>query len=193
MKKKQKIDYAKVIIYTILIAYCLITLLPFVWTVVTSLKSQAEIAAGNTIIPDAITFDAYRTIFQSKLPLWVLNSTFVAIIVMFVNLVFNTMAGYALARMNFRGREGIFAMLMALIMVPSQVTMIPTYIIVSKLGLINTHAALILTSAISISYIFLMRQFFINFPKDIEEAASVDGLNKIQTFFYIVLPSAKPA
>ncbi|MGL4972228.1 MAG: carbohydrate ABC transporter permease [Culicoidibacterales bacterium] len=193
MKKQRKIDYGKIIIYTLLITYCLITLIPFIWTILTSLKPQAEIAAGNTILPNAITLDAYKTIFESKLPLWVMNSTFVAFIVMIVNLIFNTMAGYSLARINFKGREGIFALLMALIMVPSQVTMIPTYIIVSKLGLINTHAALILTSAVNISYIFLMRQFFVNFPKDIEEAASVDGLNKIQTFFKIVLPTAKPA
>lgn len=193
MQQQKKLDYGKIIIYTILISYCFITLVPFIWTILTSLKPTAEIAAGVTILPDTITFDAYKTILQSKLPLWVLNSTGVAIVVMIVNLIFNTMAGYALARMNFRGREGVFAMLMALIMVPSQVTMIPTYIIVSNLGLINTHAALVLTSAVNISYIFLMRQFFVNFPRDIEEAASVDGLNKIQTFFYIVLPSAKPA
>ncbi|MGL4623371.1 MAG: carbohydrate ABC transporter permease [Culicoidibacterales bacterium] len=193
MAKRKKFSYGKIAIYTILGLYCVITLVPFIWTIVTSLKPQAEIAAGNTIIPDTVTLDAYKTIFESKLPIWVMNSTGVAFIVMIVNLVFNTMAGYALARIDFKGRNWIFALLMALIMVPSQVTMIPTYIIVSKLGLINTHGALILTSAVNISYIFLMRQFFVNFPKDIEEAASVDGLNKLQTFFKIVLPTARPA
>lgn len=190
---KKKISVSKMLIYIILIIYSCITLVPFIWTILTSLKPQAEIAAGNTIIPNTITFDAYKTIFSSKLPLWVMNSTVVAIIVTILNLIFNTMAGYSLARIEFKGREAIFALLMALIMVPSQVTMIPTYIIVSKLGLINTHSALILTSAINIGYIFMMRQFFINFPKDIEEAAALDGLSKIGIFFKIVLPTAKPA
>lgn len=191
--KKKKISLGKTFIYTILICYSVLTLIPFVWTVVTSLKPQAEIAAGNTILPDTVTLDAYKTIFSSKLPLWVMNSTVVAIIVTLLNLIFNTMAGYALARINFKGRDGVFALMMALIMVPAQVTMIPTYIIISKLGLINTHASIILTSAINIGYIFMMRQFFVNFPKEIEEAASLDGLSKVQTFFKIVIPTAKPA
>lgn len=191
--KKKKISIVKIIIYTILIIYSMFTLVPFIWTVVTSLKTQSEIAAGNTILPNEVTLDAYKTILSSKLPLWVMNSTIVALIVTLLNLVFNTMAGYALARIDFKGRDAIFSFLLALIMVPSQVTMIPTYIIVSKLGLINTHTALILTSAVNIAYIFMIRQFFINFPRDIEEAGLIDGLNKTQVFFKIVLPTAKPA
>mgnify|MGYP002783040769 CR=1 FL=1 len=190
---KKKISIGKILIYIVLITYSLITLVPFIWTVLTSIKPQAEISAGNTILPSAVTFDAYKTIFSSKLPLWIMNSTIVAILVTIVNIIFNTMAGYALARIEFKGRDAIFALLMALIMVPAQVTMIPTYIIVSKLGLINTHTALVLTSAINIGYIFMMRQFFINFPRDVEEAASLDGLTKMGTFFRVVFPNAKPA
>lgn len=193
MKKKKKVSVLTIVIYTLLIGYCFLTLVPFLWTIITSLKPQAEIAGGNTFLPDTVTFDAYKTIFQSDLPKWVMNSTVVAIIVTVLNLVFNTMAGFALARINFKGRDGIFALMLSLIMVPAQVTMIPTYIIVSNLGLINTHMAIILTSAINITYIFLMRQFFINFPAEIEEAAAMDGLSKIGTFFRIVLPTAKPA
>lgn len=191
--EKKKISIGKIVIYTILIIYSLFTLVPFIWTIVTSIKTQAEIAAGNTILPNEVTLDAYKTILSSKLPLWVMNSTLVAFMVTLLNLVFNTMAGYALARIDFKGRDAIFSFLLALIMVPSQVTMIPTYIIVSKLGLINTHMALVLTSAVNIAYIFMMRQFFINFPRDVEEAGLIDGLSRTQVFFKIVLPTAKPA
>ena len=173
--------------------YSLFTLVPFIWTIVTSIKTQAEIAAGNTILPNEVTLDAYKTILSSKLPLWIMNSTLVAFMVTLLNLVFNTMAGYALARIDFKGRDAIFSFLLALIMVPSQVTMIPTYIIVSKLGLINTYMALVLTSAVNIAYIFMMRQFFINFPRDVEEAGLIDELSRTQVFFKIVLPEAKPA
>lgn len=191
--KKKKISIGKIVIYAILMIYSLFTLVPFIWTIVTSIKTQAEIAAGNTILPNEVTLDAYKTILSSKLPLWIMNSTLVAFMVTLLNLVFNTMAGYALARIDFKGRDAIFSFLLALIMVPSQVTMIPTYIIVSKLGLINTYMALVLTSAVNIAYIFMMRQFFINFPRDVEEAGLIDGLSRTQVFFKIVLPEAKPA
>lgn len=190
---KKKISISKIFIYIFLTSYSLMTLVPFIWTILTSIKPQAEISAANTILPNTITFEAYRTIFASNLPLWVVNSTIVCAGATILNLVFNTMAGYSLARIEFKGRNALFSLLMALIMVPSQVTMIPTYIIVSKLGLINTNTGIIIISAINISYIFMMRQFFINFPKEIEEAAALDGLSKIKTFFRIVIPTAKPA
>ena len=101
------------------------------------------------------------------------------------------MAGYALARIQFKGRNLIFQLFLFLIMVPSQVTMIPLYMVVSGLGLVDTHGALILTTMINITYIFMMRQFFVNFPKDVEEAAAIDGLSKFGTFFRIVLPNMK--
>jgi multiple sugar transport system permease protein len=190
---KKKISISKIFIYIFLTSYSLVTLVPFIWTILTSIKPQAEISAANTILPNTVTFEAYKTIFASNLPLWVVNSTIVCAGATILNLVFNTMAGYSLARIEFKGRNALFSLLMALIMVPSQVTMIPTYIIVSKLGLINTNTGIIIISAINISYIFMMRQFFINFPKEIEEAAALDGLSKIKTFFRIVIPTAKPA
>jgi ABC-type sugar transport system, permease component len=190
---KKKISISKIFIYIFLTSYSLVTLVPFIWTILTSIKPQAEISAANTILPNTFTFEAYKTIFASNLPLWVVNSTIVCAGATILNLVFNTMAGYSLARIEFKGRNALFSLLMALIMVPSQVTMIPTYIIVSKLGLINTNTGIIIISAINISYIFMMRQFFINFPKEIEEAAALDGLSKIKTFFRIVIPTAKPA
>lgn len=190
---KTKATIWKIVLYTFLIGYCLLTLFPFLWAILTSLKSTAEIGAANTFFPSKITFEAYEKIFSMGFTSALMNSLFVAIIVTLLNILFNTMAGYALARFQFGGKKQIFQLLMLLIMVPAQVTMIPAYIIVSKLGLVNTHFALIITGATNIAYIFLMRQFFVNFPKDVEEAAALDGLTKFQTFIRVVLPMAKPA
>jgi len=191
--RDKRITAGRAVLYIILIGYSLITITPFVWSIITSLKTQAEISAGNTLLPSGVDLGAYRTILESQYTTWVGNSLIVAVIVTIVNVIFNTMAGYALARIDFTGKKLLFKLMLGLIMVPSQVTMIPAYIFVSKLGLIDTHFSIVITSAISIAYIFMMRQFFVNFPKELEEAAAIDGLTKIGTFFRIVLPTALPA
>ncbi len=179
-------------LYGFLGLYCLLTLAPFAWAVLTSLKSSAEIAAGS-VLPSAPTLDAYRLILRSDLDTWLLNSFGVALAATVLNVLFNTMAGYALARYRFRGRKLLFQLLMLLIMVPGQVTMIPAFMIVARLGLIDTHLSIVLTSAVSIGYIFMMRQFFINFPVEIEEAATLDGCGPLARLFRVVLPMARPA
>ena len=189
MKKSNK--RLKIVVYSLLIGYCLLTLAPFLWSILTSFKTSREIASGITFFPREWSFDGYKTIFASNFPIWIRNSLFVGIVVTLLNLTFNTMAGYALARIQFKGRNLIFQLFLFLIMVPSQVTMIPLYMVVSGLGLVDTHGALILTTMINITYIFMMRQFFVNFPKDVEEAAAIDGLSKFGTFFRIVLPNMK--
>lgn len=191
MKKENKT--LKIIIYILLIGYSLLTLFPFAWSILTSFKTTAEIVGGNSILPEQWSLDGYQTVFSSQFPTWIGNSLIVGIIVTVLNLVFNTMAGYALARIDFRGKNVLFGLLLLLIMIPSQVTMIPLYIVISNLGLIDTHGSLIFTTMINISYIFMMRQFFINFPKDVEEAATIDGLSRLGTFFKVVLPNAKGA
>ena len=191
--RDKRITAGRAVLYIILIGYSLITITPFVWSIITSLKTQAEISAGNTLLPSGVDLGAYKTILESQYTTWVGNSLIVAVIVTIVNVIFNTMAGYALARIDFTGKKLLFKLMLGLIMVPSQVTMIPAYIFVSKLGLIDTHFSIVITSAISIAYIFMMRQFFVNFPKELEEAAAIDGLTKIGTFFRIVLPTALPA
>jgi multiple sugar transport system permease protein len=191
MKKNNRT--LKIIVYTLLIAYSLVTLAPFVWSVLTSFKTTAEIAGGGTFFPETWSTDGYRTILDSQYPTWVMNSLFVALITTIFNIFFNTMAGYALARINFKGRQLLFSFLLILIMVPSQVTMIPLYIVISDLGLVDSQWSIIFTTMINIGYIFMMRQFFINFPRDVEEAAEMDGLTRFGTFLRIVLPNAKAA
>ena len=193
---KKKIGIGKALLYTILSIYAIVTMLPFLWALSSSFKSLEEILSGAmTLIPRDFTFDNYRSIFveQKYFPRWLLNSVIVAVIGTGLNLLFNSMAGYALARLSFPGKKGLFIMVLAVLMIPGQVTMIPNYLILSHLGWLNSYHGLIVPAMVNATFIFMMRQFFINFPKELEEAAEIDGLSRIGTFFKIVLPMAKPA
>lgn len=180
-------------LYTVVIAYAVITLGPFIWSIITSLRPTSEIDSLRINFKH-LTLDNYKMII-SQFPFlrWFLNSLIVAIIVTLGNILFNSMAGYALARINFAGRNLLFIIVLALMMVPGQVVMVPTYIILSKLGWVNTYWGLTIPFLTSSFGIFLMRQFFLSIPKEIEEAATIDGLSKFRIFLQIVLPLSRPA
>jgi multiple sugar transport system permease protein len=188
--------WLKLILYLSLILYSIITFLPFAWALSASFKPLSEIIAGGiNFIPRQFTLDNYKNIFFQE-PLfgrWLLNSVFVAICVTGLNLLFNSMAGYALARIRFPGNKFWFFLILAVLMVPGQITLIPSFLILKNLGWLNTYQGLIVPSAVNATFIFMMRQFFINFPKELEEAAALDGLNRWEIFLTIVLPLAKPA
>ncbi|MDM5339601.1 carbohydrate ABC transporter permease [Fictibacillus enclensis] len=193
MKKR---PIGKTILYVILIVYAVITLVPFLWALSSSFKSLGEIVSGSiNFIPKNFTIDNYKEIFTRE-PLfgrWLFNSLFIAVVGTFLNLIFNSMAGYALARLSFPGKKSIFIIILAVLMIPFQVTLIPNFLILKGFGWLNTYQGMIIPSAVNATFIFMMRQFFINFPKEVEEAAAIDGLGKFGTFFRIVLPLAKPA
>ena len=176
-----------------LVLYALLTLTPVVWAVLTSLKTVREISLAESVLPVALNLDAYRQILGSEFTTWFYNSMSVALVVTLASVTANTLAGYALARLRFVGQRAVFQALLLIVMVPAQVTMIPAFLIVARLGLADTHTALVLTSVVSIGSIFMMRQFFINFPTEIEEAAKLDGCSPFATFVRIVLPMAAPA
>lgn len=184
------------ILYTVLIGYALVTFLPFAWALSTSLKPLSEIAAGGIhLIPQNPTLENYRQIFTQE-PLfgrWLLNSAIAAFFITLFNLLFNSMAGYALARIRFPGNQIWFFLILVALMIPGQVTLLPKFLILKSLGWLNTYQGLIIPAAINATFIFMMRQFFINFPRELEEAAALDGLGRFETFFEIVLPLAKPA
>ncbi|MBD2072997.1 carbohydrate ABC transporter permease [Phormidium sp. FACHB-592] len=184
------------LLYLVLITYTLITLLPFAWAFATSFKSLAEISAGGlSLMPKNFTLANYQTIFVQE-PLfgrWLMNSAIVAVCITLLNLLFNSMAGYALARIQFPGNQVWFFLILAILMVPGQVTLLPKFLILKSFGWLNTYQGLIVPSAVNATFIFMMRQFFLNFPKELEEAAALDGLGRFGTFFQIVLPLAKPA
>jgi multiple sugar transport system permease protein len=180
-------------VHGFLLCYALLTLVPFVWAILTSFKTTRELGDAASVLPVALDLGAYRLILQSEFKRWFFNSMFVAVVVTGVGVIGNTLAGYALARLRFTGRNAVFRTLLLLVMVPAQVTMIPAYLVVARLGLADTHLALILTSVVNIGSIFMMRQFFINFPSEVEEAARLDGCSPLETFVRIVLPMALPA
>lgn len=190
----KKISTSRVILYIVLVIYALITLYPFLWAVFAAFKPFHEIVGGGlSLFPENPTLDNFAHILtrDPNFPRWIYNSFKVATIGTALNVVFNSMAGYALARLSFPGKKPLFMIILAVITVPGQILLIPNFLIMRNLGLLDTHAALILPSAINFAYIFMMRQFFMNFPKDIEEAASVDGLNRFQIFWKIVFPMAR--
>lgn len=188
--------WLKILLYTGLFFYAIITFLPFAWALSASFKSLPEIILGGTnFIPQQFTLDNYQKIFLQE-PLfgrWLLNSIFVAICVTGFNLLFNSMAGYALARISFIGSKFWFLLILAILMVPGQITLIPSYLVLKSLGWLNSYQGLIVPNVVNATFIFMMRQFFLSFPKELEEAAALDGLNRWETFLSIVLPLAKPA
>ena len=192
----KRISGLKALLYGFLILYALITFIPFAWAMSASFKPLAEIVEGGmNFIPQNFTLENYQAIFTRErlFGRWLFNSAFVAVCVTGFNIVFNSMAGYALARIPFRGNRIVFGMILAVLMIPGQITLIPTFLILKSLGWLNTYQGLIVPSMVNATFIFMMRQFFVNFPKELEEAAALDGLNRWQTFWKVVMPLAKPA
>jgi multiple sugar transport system permease protein len=186
----------KTLLYILLTFYAVITLIPFLWALSASFKPLSEIVSGEpNFFPKSFTLDNYKQIFfQEPLFLrWLFNSVFIAITVTLLNLLFNSMAGYALARLQFRGKRFWFFLILAVLAVPAQITLIPTFLILKALGWLNSYQGMIVPSMVNATFIFMMRQFFVNFPKELEEAAQLDGLNTWGIFRHIVLPLAKPA
>ena len=195
MNANRKISFIP-ILYAILIVYAIATFLPFAWALSASFKPLSEIIAGGlNLIPQNFTLENYQKIFLEE-PLfgrWLFNSVVVASTVTIFNLLFNSMAGYALARIPFKGNQILFFSILAVLMVPAQVTLIPSFLILKSLGWLNSYQGLIVPNIVNATFIFMMRQFFVNFPKELEEAAALDGLGYLETFFQIVLPLARPA
>ncbi|PAE25906.1 MULTISPECIES: carbohydrate ABC transporter permease [Bacillaceae] len=192
----RKKSFSKRLLYVILVLYAVTTLVPFLWALSSSFKTLEEIISGTmNFIPKNFTLANYQQIFveQELFPRWLLNSLIIAVIGTLLNIIFNSMAGYALARLAFPGKKTLFIIILAVLMIPAQVTMIPNYLILKELGWLNSYQGMIVPSMVNATFIFMMRQFFINFPKELEEAAQLDGLSRLGIFFKVVLPLAKPA
>jgi multiple sugar transport system permease protein len=191
-----RFSWLRVLLYALLTVYAIITLIPFLWALSASFKPLSEIVSGEpNFIPQNFTLDNYKQIFLQE-PLfwrWLFNSVLIAFCVTILNLLLNSMAGYALARLSFVGKRFWFLLILAVLAVPAQITLIPTFLILKAIGWLNTYQGMIVPSMVNATFIFMMRQFFVNFPKELEEAAQLDGLNTLGIFRHIVLPLAKPA
>ena len=169
--------------------------LPFIWMASASFRTQGSLLADpGTLWPTAFTLENYTEIWQ-RIPFGrqLFNTMFFAGVVTVVSVTFNSMAGYALARFDFKGKNVAFVLLILTLMVPIEVTFVPLYNIISDLGWINTYQGLIVPRLASAFGIFLMRQFFLSLPKDLEDAARLDGASEVRIFLRIMWPLAKPA
>lgn len=178
-----------------LIPTALVMLMPFIWMLSTSLKSAGEVFSyPPTFIPTDPQWSNYTRIFE-VLPFarFFLNSLFIALAVTALQLVTCSMAAYAFARLRFRGREALFLGYLGTLMIPAQVVLIPNFIVLRYLGWIDSYEALILPVAFSAFGTFLLRQYFLTIPRELEDAAVVDGANNWQIYWRVILPLSGPA
>ena len=187
-----------VIYNALMVLLCLVIIYPLIWTIFSSFKTNQQIFSESPInlIPRPFTTGNYQKLLTiSDVPLMVFNGLYLAIVIPVLSMLTSSMAAYALARLRFRGRNVIFLLLISTMMIPGYVTLIPNFAIMVKLKLLNSHWALILRSALSGSAtsIFLFRQFFLSIPRDLENAAIVDGCSWPGVFFRIIMPNSKPA
>ena len=196
----------KPVYYGILILWALIALAPFYFTLVFALKPVANSYTPPIFWPAPFTLDNFRTVIQSfeLVPRWLLNSTIVSVVVTVLRVLFASMAGYAFARMEFPGKNVLFSAVLITIMIPNQVILIPKYIVIGPgivrdleiggieiptgFGLLNTLWGVMLHDLVTAFAVFMMAQFFKSIPKELEEAAMMDGLGRFGIFFRIVLP-----
>ena len=181
--------------HLILAPLAVIMLLPLVWMVVTSLETPAQTLHFPPVLwPGTLRFGNYATtIRQSAFGTWFWNTTLVTVAVVLSNLVFCSLAAYAFARIHFLGRGVVYFLLLATLMVPLQVVLIPTFLIVKDFGLIDRLGALIVPNLVSVFGIFMLTQFFRTLPIELEEAARIDGASRLTILVRIVLPLSLPA
>ena len=188
--KEKHFKWGYLIVYLILIMGIVITILPFVWMVLTSLKGQSEaVRVPPVIFPEVFRFENYLNVFD-KLPFakMYLNTIISAIVTVAVQLLLCSMAAYAFGRIKFPGRNLIFGILLAVLMVPSSFFILPQYLIVQNMGLLNTIPALFIPNLFSAFGTFLLRQFFMALPDELEDAARLDGCNHFMIYARIMLP-----
>lgn len=192
---KSKLTVGSVVKWVLLAALTFVMLYPFLWMVVTSFKPETEIVKfPPQLFSGTYSTESYTNIWQ-RIPFlsYYKNTVIFATMVTVVSLLFDTMAGYAFARLDFPGKNIMFCLVLGTLMIPFQVIMVPLYAELFKMNLINTYLGLLLPRATNAFGIFMMRQFFVSLPKGMEEAARIDGCSEFRIYWHIMLPLCKPA
>jgi len=195
-KRKKRIELIKKIIsYICLSVIGISMLLPFLWMISTSLKEPGAVFTyPPEWIPKPVVFKNYSEAWNAvPFGRFFINSIIVAVCITFGQLFTASLAGYAFARLEFPGKDKLFLAYLATMMIPGQVTMIPIFIVLKTLGWIDTYKALILPGMFTAYGTFMLRQFFLTIPKDLEEAAIIDGCSRFTIYLKIILPLSKPA
>jgi multiple sugar transport system permease protein len=186
---------ARSLLYALLVIIALIFIYPFLIEIFTSFKTEAD-AATNPIglVPATWTTAAYQQLFvNSDFPVWFKNSAIVTVFVTVGRVFFDSLAGYALARIHFRGRNFLFAAVVAVMAVPSVVLLIPKFLVLNTLGLYDSYTGMILPILVDAAGVFIMKGFFESIPASVEEQARIDGAGTFRVFWSVVLPMARPA
>lgn len=187
----------RLFLYAVMTLIALFIIVPLLWMLSTSFKPKSEWFLPQIYwIPKTFTLENYQKLLDnSSLPIarWFLNSILVSSTVTILILAIDSIAAYAYARMEFPGRRIIFGFLLATLFLPGIMFLVPNFLTVSSLGLLNNYAGVIVPGLAGVFGVFFMRQFFESLPRELEEAAYIDGASRVQTFFYIALPLAKPA
>ncbi|WP_406252983.1 carbohydrate ABC transporter permease [Streptomyces atratus] len=185
----------RVLVYVLLSVGLLIMSAPFLWMALSAFKTPQDLTASPPVwLPTEWTLENFRELLEKlDLPLYFMNSVIVAVLVTISNLVFCSMLGYALAKLNFAGRNKIFGLVLGALMVPANLMLLPLFVLMSKLQLIDSYAGLVLPFAAGAFGVFLMRQFMQSIPDELLEAARMDGAGEWYIFWRIVMPLVKPA
>ncbi|RMB60030.1 carbohydrate ABC transporter permease [Tessaracoccus antarcticus] len=193
--RKRPVGFTLVAVYVLLIVLAVIYIFPFLVQVATSFKTEPEAASNPlALIPTTWTTAAYKTLFaNSDFPLWFRNSFIVTVVVTLGRVFFNSLAGYALARLQFRGRGVVNALVIAVMAVPGVVLLIPKFLVINQLGIYDSFAGMIIPLLADAAGVFIMKNFFESIPASVEEQARIDGAGTFRTFWSIVLPMATPA
>ena len=184
-----------VLLYVVLIAIAMICIMPFIIQVSTSFETDADASANPVaLVPQVWTAAAYNRLFlHSDFPLWFKNSLIVTIFVTVGRVFFDSLAGYALARLRFPGRNFIYLTLVAVMSVPGVALMIPKFLVIKSLGIYDTYAGMIFPLLVDAGGVFIMKNFFESIPRSVEEQAMVDRAGTFRIFWSIVLPMARPS
>ncbi|WP_408631605.1 carbohydrate ABC transporter permease [Metabacillus kandeliae] len=167
--------------------------LPFIWMILSAFKSESEVLQLTpSLFPKEFTLDNFKNLFENMNFAVYLKNTIIVVICSFAGLFLNAMAGYAFAKHRFRGKEKLFYLVLATMMIPGQVTMIPVYLILNQLHLVNTMAGIVLPGLVGAFSIFLFRQFMTTIPDELLEAARLDGAGEFRVFMQIILPMSRP-
>ncbi len=197
-KPHQEIKWGRVLAQTFLITYIILIIIPFIWLFASSLKNMGQYYDTDFLkvwFPWPLHFENYLKALQTvPLFLYLWNSIWLATAQMLLSVFSSALVAYGLSRFEFKGRETIFIIIIASIMLPIQVTQIPLFIFYSKIGFVNSFKPLLIPHFFGSAFnIFLIRQFMMSLPKDLDESAMIDGANTFTVFFRIILPQTKPA
>lgn len=193
--RRHRSSVLQIVLYVVLVSIAVIYIFPFLIQVATAFKTNPEATANPiSLLPATWTTAAFQKLFvHSDFSIWSMNSAIVTVVVTCGRVFFDSLAGYALARLHFRGRDAVFASLIAVMAVPSVVLLIPKFLVINQIGIYDSYTGMILPLLVDAAGVFIMKGFFESIPVSVEEQAHIDGAGTFRVFWSVVLPMAQPA